>query len=148
MKAGTRRGSQARSRRPVLLLDVLIEIRDEAGRGRPMWLFFGAERFDSMVAYLTGYISSCHRNGIDDPEWGEFLTWLRDVRKRMPEGWARKYVEDAGGDHVKAMMKFLDYVAEFRALPASRTAPSRTRGARSGAGRRSSRRRPPTPPES
>jgi hypothetical protein len=147
MTAVTKRVAQSRPGRHVFLLDVLLEIRSEAERGRPMWLFFGAERFDALAAYITGYVFCCYRNGFQDKEWGAFMAWLRDVRKQMPEGWARKYVKDAGGDHVKAMMKFLNYVAEFRALPASRTGPSRTRAARSGAGPRSSRRRPPTPPE-
>ncbi len=120
------------------LLDVLMEIHREAQRGRPLWLFFGQEHFDAMVAYLTGYVFCCYRNGFQDREWGAFMKWLREVRKQMPEGWARKYVEDCGGDHVKAMMKFLDHAAEFRALRSGSTSPDRrvkrlkTRVARSG----------------
>lgn len=132
--------AKPRAKRHVYLLDVLMEIRREAQSGRPMWLFFGSEHFDAMAAYLTGYVFCCYRNGFQDREWGDFVEWLREVRKQMPEGWARKYVEDSGGDHMKAMMKFLDYVAEFRALRAKRgTSSARNTSRKGGAGKSTKR---------
>jgi hypothetical protein len=47
-----------------------------------------------------------------------FVDWLRDVKQDFPAGggWARKFLEDCQGDHLAAIHKFLDRVAEFDAL--------------------------------
>jgi hypothetical protein len=100
---------------PVFVLDVLMGIREEARSGRPFWFFFGAESAEAMWAYIAGYVSCCYRNGFTDEEWGRFVDWLADVKHEFPEGggWVKKFLDDCGGDHGKAMMKFLDLVAEF-----------------------------------
>jgi hypothetical protein len=101
--------------RPVFVLDVLMDIREEVRRGRPFWFFFGAESAEMMWAYIVGYVSCCYRNGFTDEEWGRFMDWLSDVKHEFPEGggWVKKYLHDCGGNHGEAMMKFLDFVAEF-----------------------------------
>lgn len=110
-----RNSTPSGSGHPIFVLDVLMEIRDEAQRGRPFWLFFGAEHVEVMWAYIAGYVNCCSRNGFTDEEWGRFVDWLSDVKHEFPEGggWVRKFLDDCGGDHGKAMMKFLDLVAEF-----------------------------------
>jgi hypothetical protein len=46
-----------------------------------------------------------------------FSLWLRDVKKAFPgEGWDHAYLKEFHGDHDRALRKFLDFVAEFRAL--------------------------------
>lgn len=103
--------------RPVFVLDVLLGIREEALRGRPLWFFFGTENAEVMWAYILGYVDACHRNGLNDEEWSRFLDWLADVKHELPEGggWVKKYLDECGGQHGKAMMRFLDVVAEFAA---------------------------------
>lgn len=98
------------------LLDEMMEIREEAKRGRPFWFFFGSERFEALVAYTEGFLACRHRSASPDKEWGAFMSWLRDQKGALPSGWMQKYVDECGGDHGRAMMKFLDFVAEFVAL--------------------------------
>jgi hypothetical protein len=46
-----------------------------------------------------------------------FFLWLHDVKKAWPaEGWAAASLREFDGDHVRAVRKYLDYVAEFRSL--------------------------------
>lgn len=101
--------------RPVLLLDVLLFIRDEVEKGRPLWFFLGGEtHVQAMAAFIAGYRAGCHYNGIGNAEYNAFVTWLRDVKHELPgEGWARKYLADCEGDHERAIRKFLDFVAEY-----------------------------------
>lgn len=96
-------------------MDVLMGIREEARSGRPFWFFFGTESVEAMGAYISGYLSCCYRNGFTDEEWGRFVDWLADVKREFPEGggWVKKFLDDCGGNHGKAMMKLLDLVAEF-----------------------------------
>jgi hypothetical protein len=101
--------------RPVLLLDVLLFVRNEVEKGRPLWFFLGGEiHVQSMVAFIAGYRAGCHYNGLENSEYNAFVAWLRDVKQELPgEGWARKYLADCGGDHERAIRKFLDFVAEY-----------------------------------
>jgi hypothetical protein len=105
--------------RPVLLLDVLRFIHKEVEQGRPLWFFLGGEvHVEAMVAFIAGYRAACHYNTLDDPDYGAFVTWLRDVKKELPaEGWARRYLKDCGGDHERAIRKFLGFVAEYTSRP-------------------------------
>lgn len=110
-----RNSTPSERNRPVFVLDVLMGIREEARRGRPFWLFFGAENAEMMWAYIAGYLSCCYRNGFTDEEWGRFVDWLVDVKHEFPKGggWVKKFLDDCGGDHGKVIMKFLDLAAEF-----------------------------------
>ncbi|WP_225414606.1 hypothetical protein [Stigmatella hybrida] len=43
--------------------------------------------------------------------------WLDKVKKAWPpEGWEEAYLRECGGDHTRAVRKYLDSVAEFRSL--------------------------------
>ncbi|HLL01245.1 MAG TPA: hypothetical protein VK539_11700 [Myxococcaceae bacterium] len=106
--------------RPILLMDVLLFIRKEVDQGRPLWFFLGGEtHVQAMVAFIAGYRAGCHYNGLDNTQYNAFVTWLRDVKHEFPgEGWAQKYLADCGGDHERAIRRFLDFVAEYTALTA------------------------------
>jgi hypothetical protein len=99
-----------------LTLDELMDLRSKARQGQPCRDLFGAERFHDMSSYFWGYSLCCSQNGFRDYEYGAFLDWLGDIRREFSESWRNDYVEASGGDHEKAMMRWLDFVAEFREL--------------------------------
>jgi len=109
--------------RSVALLDVLRWSRQQLLKGRGLWYVAGGDRVDSLVSFIHGWLAHNVFNGGTDPEWQEFETWLRDVKGEFPgEGWHVKFLQDCGGDHERAALKFLDFVEEFvtqtRATPA------------------------------
>lgn len=103
------------SRRHVYMLDYLMRLRQEKTRG--LLLDMGEVNVIRMVAFIDGYLSCQHANGIEDEEYIRFHEWLSHVKHELPtEGWAAKYLRDCEGDHERAIRKFLDFVAEFVAL--------------------------------
>jgi hypothetical protein len=100
--------------RSVALLDVLRWSRQQLLKGRGLWYVAGGDRVDSLVSFIHGWLAHNVFNGGTDPEWQEFETWLRDVKGEFPgEGWHVKFLQDCGGDHERAALKFLDFVEEF-----------------------------------
>jgi hypothetical protein len=104
------------------VLTELLDLRSRAQHGQPFRLLLGSERFEEMVAYKDGYVRCAWRNGVDDLEYAAFRDWLRDIRGEFPNDWVRSYVDICGGDHERAMMRLLDFVAEYVALR-QRTSP-------------------------
>jgi hypothetical protein len=113
--------------RPVSLIDALLHIRAEHSRGRPLGFFFrGIETTDAVAVFETGYQACCRYNGIEDSRYEAFKDWLRHTKKQTSsEGWHKTYLAECGGDHLKAIQKHLDLVAEFAA---QETPPSTTAG--------------------
>ena len=115
--------------RPVSLIDVLLRIRQEHARGRPLGFFFrGMETTDAVASFETGYQACCRYNGIEDIRYEAFKDWLLQIkRETSSEGWHKTYLVEFSGDHSKAIQKHLDLVAEFVAQEPS-SAPSSTGG--------------------
>jgi hypothetical protein len=123
--------------RGVKLLDYLLRIRKDMQAGR-LEMHLGDTDVNRMVAFVDGYNACLQANGIEDEEYGRFRDWLRDVKHEFPtEGWAAKYLRDCDGDHVCAIRRFLDFVAEFVSLrqrdepQGARTTPPSTAGSTS-----------------
>jgi hypothetical protein len=93
-----------------------MDLRAQARSGKPFHLLLGAQRFEEMVASIEGYWRCSWRNGLVEGGYGDFRTWLRDVRGELPDGWTTSYLEICNGDHEKAMMRLLDFVAEYLKL--------------------------------
>jgi hypothetical protein len=103
--------------RKVGLLDALRWSRQQLLKGRGLWFIVGGDRVDSLVSFIHGWLSHNTFNQTTDPEWQDFETWLRDIKNEFPgEGWHVKYLQDCGGSHEGAAMKFLDFVEEFITL--------------------------------
>lgn len=99
------------ARRP--LLDALLRIRDDMLRGR-IEMHLGETNIHRLVGFVDGYRACLVDGGSDDQEFERFCEWLRSVKAEFPvEGWAAKYLRDCAGDHLAAIKKFLDFVAEF-----------------------------------
>jgi hypothetical protein len=116
----TEHGASQPSAEPVPYVSVLEELRAlraEARCGLPFRFLLGTSRFEEMVAYMDGYLRCAWRNGVDDLAYGAFRDWLSDIKGEFSEGWKQHYVAVCGGDHERAMMRLLDFVAEFLSLP-------------------------------
>lgn len=95
------------------LLDVLLRIRDDMLQGR-IEMHLGETNIHRLVGFVDGYRSCLADHGADDLNFERFCEWLRSVKEEFPvEGWAAKYLRDSNGDHLAAIKKFLDFVAEF-----------------------------------
>lgn len=96
------------------VLDLLLQIR--AGRRRPQFLPFIGE---PNIVVLWGFVLGLETARLEwlgvDTEYIRFRDWLRDEKCEFPpEGWHARFLADAHGDHLAAIMRFLDRVAEFR----------------------------------
>lgn len=103
------------SPRPVGLMQALLEVRAQLLAGRPIWFFTnGGETAEHFMAFIEGFVRCMDLNRIPDDGFEAFLVWLRDVKRELPpEGWASKYLKDCGGDHLRAILKYLDLLAEY-----------------------------------
>jgi hypothetical protein len=100
--------------RQVRLIDALLWIRERMHEGHELSSFTGLDTIDSLWCFKVGWSSNSSFNRRGEVGWGGFVTWLRDVKKEFPgEGWHVKYLHDCQGDHRKAVLKFLDFVAEY-----------------------------------
>jgi hypothetical protein len=106
--------------RQVPLMDGLLWMRERMYEGRELSSFTGLDTVDSLWCFSIGWCSYSAYNQRDEPGWEEFSIWLRDVKKEFPgEGWHVKYLYDCQGDHRKAVLKFLGFVAEYMELQRS-----------------------------
>ncbi|HYO54467.1 hypothetical protein [Archangium sp.] len=95
------------------LLDVLLQIRDDILRGR-IEMHLGETNIHRLVGFVDGYRACLVDHDTDDMDFARFCEWLKSVKEEFPvEGWAAKYLRDCKGDHLAAIKKFLDFVAEF-----------------------------------
>lgn len=85
------------------------------GRHRSNFLpYIGEPNVDKLWGFVLGLEAAALRGGTPDLEYVKFRDWLRDVRGEFPpEGWHRKFLIEAGGDHREASLRFLARVAEF-----------------------------------
>jgi hypothetical protein len=103
--------------RSVSTLDILMFMREKLSEGVMPEMFLGAATVEAMAAFASGVSLTLYYNHRPDTEYQDFMAWLRDVKGEFPgEGWTRKYLADCRGDHLAAIRKFLDFVAEFVAL--------------------------------
>lgn len=96
------------------VLDLLLQIR--AGRHRPHFLpFIGEPNISVLWGFVLGIETARLEWYGSDTEYVSFRDWLRDEKNEFPpEGWHSRFLADANGDHLVAIMRFLDRVAEFR----------------------------------
>lgn len=107
------------TRHAVPLLEVLLRIRqDMQQRHAAPYLYVGTVDVHWVACFINGYGSCLHALGVREGRDEVFGEWLREVKKAWPgEGWDTAYLAEAGSNHERALRKYLDFVAEFRALP-------------------------------
>lgn len=111
-------GAPSPARRAIPLLDVLLRIREDLQRKHVTpALSLGVVNVHWMDTFINGYGMCLHEMGVREGRDVLFGEWLREVKRAWPgEGWDTAYLQETGGDHEQALRKYLDFVAEFRAL--------------------------------
>ncbi|OJT25068.1 hypothetical protein BO221_11855 [Archangium sp. Cb G35] len=106
----------------VSTLDVLLFIREQILGGVMPEMFFGKLDVGAVAAFVHGVRFHLYCGGAEDSRYQEFSAWLRDVRNEFPsgKGWAGLYLEEAGGDHRAAILRFLERCAEYHVLARER----------------------------
>jgi hypothetical protein len=107
------------AKRAIPLLDVLLRLREGLQRKHVApALTPGVVDVHWMATFIDGYGYCLHEMGVQEGRDNLFGEWLREVKGAWPgEGWATAYLQETGGDNERALRKYLDFVAEFRALP-------------------------------
>lgn len=100
-------------------LDVLLRIHEDMrGREAGPYLYIGMPDVERVTCFGGGYGECLASLGVEPGADALFGQWLRDVKRAFPGGgWGKAYLEEFHGDQDRALRKYLDFVAEFRALP-------------------------------
>ncbi|MDC0708611.1 hypothetical protein POL68_09040 [Stigmatella sp. ncwal1] len=103
---------------PLTRVDLLLRIRqDMQVRQSGPYSYIGIPNVERVECFLTGYACGTGSLGFDPGQDRLFGDWLRDVKKDWPsQGWAEAYLQEFDGDHARALRKYVDHAAEFRAL--------------------------------
>jgi hypothetical protein len=103
----------------VPLMDILLNLREDMNaRGVGPYRYIGMADVERVAGFIGGYGECLRDLGVEVGSDALFRDWLRDVKKALPgQGWAAAYLEEFQGDPERALRKYLDFVAEFRALP-------------------------------
>jgi len=111
--------SHTEAKPAVPLLDVLLRIRgDMRNRQAGPYLYIGEPDVERVMCFVVGYGECLRSLGVEKGTDALFRDWLRDVKKALPgQEWGKAYLEEFHGDQERALGKYLDFVAEFRALP-------------------------------
>ncbi|MFE8603972.1 hypothetical protein [Archangium violaceum] len=106
--------------KPVVpLMDVLLRIREDMrGRASGPYLYIGMPDVGRVRCFIGGYGECLRAFDVEEGPDDLFGQWMFSVKKALPgQGWDNGYLEEFHGDHHRAVLKYLDFVAEFRALP-------------------------------
>lgn len=96
------------------IIETLLLMHREFGR---VAMYIGEPHVLSMNGFILGYELCLSARGVSDRRYTHFRQWLREVEKeRSLEDWQVRYLQDSGQDHLQAIRKLLDRVAEFHAL--------------------------------
>lgn len=98
------------------VLDVLLKIR---GEFHHLSEYIGEPHVLSMSGFELGYQLCLGHLARPEERYVHFREWLRELDE-LP--WYDKYLEACQGDHLAAIRKLLDRVAEFHALGEPKTA--------------------------
>jgi hypothetical protein len=112
------RARSLRSSEAVGGLEILMFIREQILGGVGIETFIKRPDISALRAFIGGMGFVCYSHRAGDHDFGEFFDWLRDVKNEFPQyatggGWARKCLEECGGDHRAAILRYLNLVAEF-----------------------------------
>jgi hypothetical protein len=98
----------------VATLDVLLFVLDYVRGGKSVDVFIGRIDVIRFAAFVDGIRFHLYCCGKVDLQFTDFTRWLRDEKQEFPPGgWASKYLADTGGDHLQAILRFLERCAEY-----------------------------------
>ena len=70
-------------------------------------------RIDMFNAYVHGLRFAVGLFEATESDWDEFSRWLMDRGEFPTEGWARKLLRNADGDHIRAIGRFWELLHEY-----------------------------------
>lgn len=80
-------------------------------------MYIGHLHVLAMNGFIQGYRSCQGVQAVRDERYLRFLDWLRlDKEEITSEGWETRFLRDCDNDHLRAIRKLLDLVAEFHAM--------------------------------
>lgn len=109
--------SVSEGRRPACrdTLFYLLQVRQDLLQGR-IQEHLGDTNVERFNTFVDGYNACADDNHLKNELYARFGNWLRDVKREFPEeGWPAKYLRDCHGDHTRAILRYLDFAAEFAA---------------------------------
>ena len=118
-------GPPTATRQVVPLLDVLLRIRQDVLEKRTgPYLYIGMADAERLSTFVVGYSRCMSGLGVHEGSDVLFYDWLEILRNpQRGRAWDGRFLDECGGDHERAMRKYLDCVAEFRSLsPEARAA--------------------------
>lgn len=96
------------------VLDYLLLLRREFAH---LPLYIGDPHVLAMNGFILGYLICQEVHGRRDERYRRFTDWLRVVKEEISsEGWEIRFLQDCDNDHLRAIRKLLDRVAEFHAM--------------------------------
>jgi hypothetical protein len=101
----------------ITLVDELLYMKKLLDMGRGLWFFTGSETLDAFVAMLCGWTAFRQDHHEREPEWEQFERWLQERGYLPPQGWRAHLLDEARGDEVAAVKRFLEWVASFAGSP-------------------------------
>ncbi|WNG53351.1 hypothetical protein F0U59_00085 [Archangium gephyra] len=110
---------QSGARSVVPLKELQLSIREDMrSRASGPYRYIGMPDVGWANCFFHGYGWCLHLLGVNEGADVLFGDWLLFIKKAWPaQGWDSGYLEEFHGDHQRALLKYLDFVAEFRALP-------------------------------
>jgi hypothetical protein len=99
----------------ISVIEELVALRAQVHQGKSLRELLGAVCLKELVAFEVGYGMCGLRNGCRDVETAVFWEWLRS-KGEYGGDWTTDYLELCGGSHDKAMMRLLDFMAEYLEL--------------------------------
>ena len=99
--------------------DMLLRIREDMrSRTSGPYLYISMPDVGRVRCFIGGYGECLRAFGVEEGPDDLFGQWMFNVKQAFPaQGWDNGYLEEFHGDHRRAVLKYLDFVAEFRALP-------------------------------
>jgi len=100
-----------------LIDEFLVMRRKFIANPEGLCIYIGELNIYLFEGFIAGYRACQGVHGIKDERYERFWEWLRGVKEELPtEGWWAKYLRDCDNDHLRAIRKLLDLVAEFHAM--------------------------------
>jgi hypothetical protein len=99
-------------------LEILLFMRAQLLCGASIEAFIKRPDICALRTFIGGMLFVRRSHHLGDSDYGEFFDWLRDVKGECPQyatggSWDRKCLEECGGDHRAAILRYLNLVAEF-----------------------------------
>lgn len=108
----------AAPKQAVALLDVLLRVRqDVQEKHTGPYVYIGMADAARLSTFAAGYTQCMSNLGVHEGSDVLFHDWLEILTNpQRGRAWDGRFLDECGGDHERAVRKYLDCVAEFRSF--------------------------------